>query len=104
MKSMKMVDDPLAFEGVAGLAARMRARSLSPVTLIDEALGRIRRLDGRLHAFIALTPDRAMAEARAAESVLASGRDAGPLLGMFDFHRNKPRTPALILNSVSGNP
>jgi len=29
---------------------------------------------------------------------------AGPLLGMFDFHRNKPRTPALILNSVSGNP
>ena len=82
MKSMKMVDDPLAFEGVAGLAARMRARSLSPVTLIDEALGRIRRLDGRLHAFIALTPDRAMAEARAAESVLASGRDAGPLLGI----------------------
>ena len=79
---MKKLDDALAFETVASLAARMRTDGLTPVTLVEEALGRIRRLDGRLHAFSALSPDRALAEARAAESVLASGRDAGPLLGV----------------------
>ena len=79
---MKIADDALAFESVASLATRMRTGSLRPVTLIEETLGRIRRLDGRLHAFIGLTHDRALAEARAAESVLASGRDAGALLGI----------------------
>ena len=79
---MKKFDDALEFETVASLAARMRPGGLAPVTLVEEALGRIRRLDGRLHAFSALSPDRALAEARAAESVLVSGRDAGPLLGI----------------------
>ena len=79
---MKTLDDALEFETVASLAARMRTGGLTPVTLAEEALGRIRRLDGRLHAFSAVSPDRALAEARAAESVLGSGRDAGPLLGI----------------------
>jgi aspartyl-tRNA(Asn)/glutamyl-tRNA(Gln) amidotransferase subunit A len=79
---MKLASDALAFEPVASLTARVRIGSLRPVTLIEEALGRIRRLDGRLHAFIVLTQDRALAEARAAESVLASGRDVGALLGI----------------------
>src|SRR5215470_4850123 len=79
---MKKLDDALAFETVATLAARMRSGSLTPMMVVEGALGRIRRLDGRLHAFSALTPDRALAEARASESVLASGRDAGPLLGI----------------------
>ncbi|HVI86081.1 MAG TPA: amidase [bacterium] len=79
---MKTLDDALEFETVASLAARMRTGGLTPVTLVEEALGRIRRLDGRPHAFSAVSPDRALAEARAAESVLGSGRDAGPLLGI----------------------
>ena len=79
---MKKFDDALAFETVASLCARICTGSLTPVTLVEEALGRIRRLDGRLHAFTTLSQDRALAEARAAESVFASGRDAGPLLGI----------------------
>lgn len=82
VRGITMTDDTLAFEPITSLATRMRTGGLSPVRLIEQTLDRIRRCDGRLHAFLALTPDRALAEARAAENVLASGRDAGLLLGI----------------------
>ena len=72
-----MSDSALAFESIAGLAARIRAGALSPVALTETLLDRIAGLDGRLHAFIALTRERALAEARAAELALRGGQDLG---------------------------
>jgi aspartyl-tRNA(Asn)/glutamyl-tRNA(Gln) amidotransferase subunit A len=74
--------DTLAFESIAGLAAQIRQGAVRPVALAEELLGRIGTLDPRLRAFIALTRDRAMAQARAAESALAGGHDLGPLHGI----------------------
>lgn len=77
-----MTDQTLAFAPITELAARIRAGTLSPVTLAEALLDRIAALDGRLHAFIALTRERALGEARAAESALRAGQDLGPLHGI----------------------
>jgi aspartyl-tRNA(Asn)/glutamyl-tRNA(Gln) amidotransferase subunit A len=74
--------DTLAFDSIGSLAARIRQDAVSPVALTEELLGRIGALDPRLHAFIALSRERAMGQARAAETALKSGHDLGPLHGI----------------------
>ena len=76
-----MQDDDLAYAGVRELGRRFRARTLSPVELITVLLRRIERLDPTLHAFVTVTPDRAMTDAKAAEFAIARGDDR-PLLGI----------------------
>ena len=73
--------DPAAL-GVAEAARLLHARRLSPVELVRGCLERIERLDRRLNAFITVTTEAALAEARAAEAELARGRSRGPLQGI----------------------
>jgi len=72
--------DPLevAYAGVIGQRALLRAGALTAVELLDVCLDRIDRYDGRLGAFRTVFRDRARAEAEAAD---ASGGDR-PLLGI----------------------
>ncbi|MBI1394499.1 MAG: amidase [Betaproteobacteria bacterium] len=70
------------YQSIAELSARIRDGSLSPVRLVRDLLDRIDALDGRLRAFVRVLPDRALEQARAAESLLKSGADAGPLCGI----------------------
>jgi aspartyl-tRNA(Asn)/glutamyl-tRNA(Gln) amidotransferase subunit A len=79
---MTMPATALPLEPITSLAARFRAGQLSPVTCAEALLSRIAALDERLHAFIRLMPERALAQAQAAESALKSGADPGPLLGI----------------------
>ena len=74
-------DDDLAYAGVRELGRRFRARTLSPVELTTVLLRRVERLDPTLHAFVTVTADRAMTDAKAAESAIARGDDR-PLLGI----------------------
>ncbi len=77
-----MTDSSLAFEPITALAARIRAGSPGPVALAEQLLERIQALDKRLHSFILVTPERALAQARAAEHALKGGQDLGPLHGI----------------------
>ena len=61
--------------------AALRSRELSAVELTLAALERIAALDPLLGAFLTLTPERAMADAEAADRALAQGDDR-PLLGI----------------------
>jgi amidase len=66
-------------------AAMIRRREISAVELVQHALDRIDRLDDQLGAFVTLTPERAMDEARAAEAAVLSAdspADLPPLLGV----------------------
>ncbi len=54
-------------------ARRLRARECSSVDLTRAALARIERSDPALHAFITVTPERALEQARAADARLAAG-------------------------------
>jgi aspartyl-tRNA(Asn)/glutamyl-tRNA(Gln) amidotransferase subunit A len=77
-----MTNDELHFMSVAELSVRIHARELSPVELTEHLLARIDALDPELHAFVDVTRERALAEARAAESAIAAGSSRGPLHGI----------------------
>ncbi|MFF3946161.1 amidase [Streptomyces sp. NPDC001902] len=63
-------------------AAAIRAGALSPVELTAHYLDRIERLDPALGAYLTVTPERALADARRAERVLKEGGRLPPLLGV----------------------
>jgi amidase len=50
-----------------GIAAAVRSREVSPTTVVEVHLERIRELDGRVHAFQVVRADEVLAEARALE-------------------------------------
>ena len=60
----------------------IRTGALSPLELVEAYVDRIRRLDGRLNAFVTVTEERALARARALQAELADGRWRGPLHGI----------------------
>ncbi|MEW8316071.1 MAG: Asp-tRNA(Asn)/Glu-tRNA(Gln) amidotransferase subunit GatA [Candidatus Thiodiazotropha endolucinida] len=66
---------------IAELGAAMQAGEFSSVELTRHFIERIERLNGDLNALITPTPDQALAEAEAADSVIRSGQ-AGPLTGI----------------------
>ncbi|HEV8228337.1 MAG TPA: amidase [Candidatus Limnocylindria bacterium] len=57
-------------------------RKVSSVELVRACLARVERHDRELHAFITLTADRALEDAKHADDELARGRDRGPLHGI----------------------
>lgn len=66
-------------------AAAVRRRELSPVELVTHLLARIDRYGERVGAFVTVTPDLALAQARAAERAVLDARDPlslPPLLGV----------------------
>src|SRR5919106_6786455 len=65
--------DAIHYTTIRELGARYRKRDLSPVEVTNELLARIEKLDPALHAFVTLTADRALADARAAEVALGRG-------------------------------
>jgi aspartyl-tRNA(Asn)/glutamyl-tRNA(Gln) amidotransferase subunit A len=60
----------------------VRARKTSSVELTNACLARIAQLNPRLNAFITVTADRAIADARTADAEIANGRWRGPLHGI----------------------
>ena len=77
-----MSNDDLCWLGVAEAGELLAKGALSPVELTEAVLGRIERLNGRLHAYLTLLPQRALAAARVAERELAAGTRRGPLHGV----------------------
>ncbi|HLK63416.1 MAG TPA: amidase [Bryobacteraceae bacterium] len=60
----------------------LRERRVSSVELTSAALSRVERFDSTLRAFITVTADQALEQARRADTELASGHDRGPLHGI----------------------
>ena len=81
------MSDAIAYATIRELGARYRKRELSPVEVTKTLLARIEKLDPVLHAFVTPTPDRALADARAAEEALKRG-DERPLLGIPIGHKD----------------
>jgi aspartyl-tRNA(Asn)/glutamyl-tRNA(Gln) amidotransferase subunit A len=67
---------------IAEVAPLVRARQLSPVALAETSLDRLGTIGKTLNAVATTTRERALAEARTAESEIAAGRYRGPLHGI----------------------
>lgn len=76
------VDLELCFREAGALAALVRARKLSPVELVDNALARIAEVNPTLNCFCFVWEEEARAAARAAEARLMRGGSLPPLLGL----------------------
>jgi aspartyl-tRNA(Asn)/glutamyl-tRNA(Gln) amidotransferase subunit A len=68
--------------GLSEASQLIRSKKVSPVELTAECLKRIERLNPRLNAFITITADPALAEARQAETEIQHGHWRGPLHGI----------------------
>ncbi len=67
---------------ISELAQRLRRREISPVEITKACLERIEKLNPALTAFITVTAESALAEARAAEIAIGKGEWRGPLHGI----------------------
>src|SRR5262245_20084627 len=67
---------------IADAAPRLARGELRSEQLTEQCLDRIRQLNPTLNAFILVTADRALAEARSADKEIAGGRHRGPLHGI----------------------
>src|SRR5713101_113860 len=81
-------DVDLAFASIQEVARLYRKRKLSPVELTKLMLARIDQLNPKLNAYITVTAELALAQAKKAEAELFAPRgrkgrrDRGPLHGM----------------------
>jgi amidase len=75
----------LAFAPALEVAARVRAREVSPHELVELYLDRIERLDPQLNAYVTLDPDGARTAARAAEAATSDAPFHGVPISIKDL-------------------
>lgn len=76
------MSDDLTTLTIAEAAARMERRKLSPVALCEAYLARIEAENPAINAYVTVTAERALGDARRAEQEIAAGRYRGPLHGI----------------------
>ena len=77
-----MNDQEILFLSIRELGTLIRKRQISPVDLAQQYLARSEKLAPKYNAYVNLTTELALKQARAAEEELASGHDRGPLHGI----------------------
>jgi amidase len=96
------VTDELNFMTARELARRIQSRELSAVEVLQAHLDQIDRVNPVVNAIITLLPERAMANARAADAALARGDDVGPLHGLPIAHKDTLATKGI--RTTQGSP
>jgi aspartyl-tRNA(Asn)/glutamyl-tRNA(Gln) amidotransferase subunit A len=64
------------------MGSLLRSGAVTSETLARDALARVAARDGALHAFVLVTEDRALEDARRADAELKAGSDRGPFHGI----------------------
>jgi len=72
----------LAYLSVAEGARLLRAKKLSPVEWTKALLDRVAAIDEHTNAFLVVTADKALAQAKTAEAEIAKGQYRGPMHGV----------------------
>lgn len=67
---------------IAEMGRLLRAGTVTSESLARDALSRVTARDGALHAFVLVTQDRALEDARRADAELKAGKDRGPFHGI----------------------
>ncbi|MCL6625008.1 amidase [Alicyclobacillus shizuokensis] len=78
----------LAFATISETAPRIQSREVSPVEVTEQMLERIEAINPKLNAFVTMTPELAMEQARRAEGEILKGNYRGPLHGIPIVHKD----------------
>ena len=77
-----MAAPEILFKPASELSGLIKARKLSPVEVVHACLAQIEAMNPAVNAFLTVTGERALAEARVAERDIVRGRYRGPLHGI----------------------
>ncbi|MBM7279281.1 Asp-tRNA(Asn)/Glu-tRNA(Gln) amidotransferase GatCAB subunit A [Gordonia rubripertincta] len=67
---------------LSDLSAKIRAREISPVEVVESSLSRLAEVEPEITSFVTVTPELAREQAAAAEKEIADGHYRGPLHGI----------------------
>jgi amidase len=96
------VSDEIVFRSACDLARALRAREVSAREVVAAHLAQIERVNPAVNAVVTVIAERAMAEAVAADSQLASGAEIGPLHGLPVLHKDTHATAGV--RTTHGSP
>jgi aspartyl-tRNA(Asn)/glutamyl-tRNA(Gln) amidotransferase subunit A len=95
-------DSGLLFRPLAEASQFVHSKKVSPVELTQACLARIEQLNPALNAFITITADSALAEARQAEAEIQRGNWRGPLHGIPIALKDLVDTAGVRTTAASG--
>lgn len=97
------MSDPLCFWPATQIAAKLRAKELSALEVMQAHLRQIERLNPRVNAIVTQIPqEKALAQAQAADEAQAKGQPLGPLHGLPIAHKDLVNTQGI--RSTQGSP
>ncbi len=96
------MSDDIVFSTATELAAALKAGELSSREVVEAHLARIDRVNPSINAVVTLVADQALAAAKAADDLLASGAAVGPLHGMPILHKDTYATAGI--RTTQGSP
>jgi amidase len=99
---MAALTDELNFLTARELARRIRERELSAVEVMEAHLAQIERFNPAVNAIVTLLPERALADARAADEAMARKEAVGPLHGLPIAHKDTTDTKGI--RTTRGSP
>src|SRR5262249_12456720 len=82
MQGRPMSAGELAFASIEPIAQQLWKKNLSPLELIQTMLARIERFNPQLNAYLTVTAEQALGDARRAEREILRGHWRGPLHGV----------------------
>jgi Asp-tRNA(Asn)/Glu-tRNA(Gln) amidotransferase A subunit family amidase len=77
-----MINQDICWMSAVALAKAIRRKKLSPVEVVKTFLQRIEAINPKVNAYVTVTADSALAEAKRAEKAVMSGEELGPLHGV----------------------
>jgi aspartyl-tRNA(Asn)/glutamyl-tRNA(Gln) amidotransferase subunit A len=77
-----MLSEEILYSTVAELGRHLRRKEFSPVELAQSYLDRSQKVGPKFNAYVTLTPELALEQARAAEKEMMAGHFRGPLHGI----------------------
>ena len=95
----------LPYAHLIDVAELIRTKQVSPVEVTRIMLERIAAVDPKVHAYVTVTADRAMDQAKAAEAEIMAGRYRGPLHGVpialkdLCFTKDVPTTGGMAIHA-----
>ena len=92
----------LCFLSIAELAPQIQRREVSPLEVTRAYLDRIQAVDGQLNSYISLTAERALEDAKAAETAIQAGTYRGPLHGIPLAHKDIVATKGIKRPAARG--